>query len=61
MVTVELSGKALYFIIEAIDFRLGAYRKLMDDPNTNENEFADMGNDSQLLKEIKTLLESKKL
>lgn len=61
MVNVELSGKALHFIIEAIDFRISAYRQLMDDPKTSEDDFADMGNDSQLLKEIKTLLESKKL
>jgi hypothetical protein len=46
---LKLSGKMAHFLLEAVEFRVAAYRTDIDNPQTSENDCADMSNDSALL------------
>ena len=52
----ELSGKSLDFTVEAVEFRIKTNQELMNDKNTTEDEYFDLGNDTELLKIIKKYL-----
>ena len=53
----DLSGKSLDFTIEAIEYRIKAYQKHMEDKNLSEDDYSDMANDSMVLETIKQYLE----
>jgi len=55
----ELSGKMLDFTIEAVDFRIKTNQALMKDKNISENDYSDLGNDTELLKIIRDYLGGK--
>jgi hypothetical protein len=46
---LRLSAKMLNFVIEAIDFRIAAHVRDLANPETSENDAADIGNDKMLL------------
>ena len=53
----DLNRKLLDFTIEAIEFRIKSFQKLMEDKNTSEDDYSDMSNDSAVLEIIKQYLE----
>jgi hypothetical protein len=46
---LRLSDKMLRFVIEAVEFRIAAFTRDINDPATNEDDAADAGNDRALL------------
>ncbi|MCV3216874.1 hypothetical protein OGM63_25780 [Plectonema radiosum NIES-515] len=60
---MELSPKAIRFIIEALDYRINAYEERLKLENLNEDEISDITNDSMFLEALreemaKTLVKS---
>lgn len=60
---IHLSGKFLSHALEAIDFRIDAYKKQMANPKISEEELAslDYGNDLQVYEVLKETFEAEKL
>ncbi|MBD2179652.1 hypothetical protein H6S82_03690 [Planktothrix sp. FACHB-1355] len=50
---MELSPKATKFIIEALDYRIKAYRDSLDDRDLDEDEISDITNDAMFLEELR--------
>jgi hypothetical protein len=46
---LRLSDKMLRFVIEAVEFRIAAFARDINDPATSEDDVADAGNDRALL------------
>lgn len=60
---MKLSSKAIRFIIEALDYRINAYRERLKLKNLDEDEISDITNDSMFLEALreemaKTLVKS---
>jgi hypothetical protein len=60
---VELSPKAIRFIIEALDYRINAYQERLKLENLDEDEISDITNDFMFLEALreemaKTLVKS---
>jgi hypothetical protein len=51
-INIELSGKFLNFAIEALDFRIKAYKKDLANPHISEDEQADISNDLMVLESL---------
>lgn len=45
----RLSSKMLRFVIEAVDYRIDTYSRMIDDPASGEDDIADAVNDRALL------------
>lgn len=54
---MQLSPKAIRFIIEAIEFYQAHHREKMSDAALSEDEFADLGNDHAYYEAIKSDLQ----
>jgi hypothetical protein len=56
---MDLSPKAIRFILEAIEFRSAAYQKQLKNEDLDDDETADLGNDvmflESLLQELKQI------
>lgn len=50
LIEVRLSGKMLNFVVEAIEYRIAAYERAMDDSSISEDDLADMSNDKLVLR-----------
>ncbi len=50
---VELSQKAVHFILIALETQQEVWRARQDDPATSEDDHADLGNDIALLESIR--------
>jgi hypothetical protein len=50
---VELSPKAIRFIIEALDYRINAYRERLKLENLDEDEISDITNDFMFLEALR--------
>lgn len=50
--SVELASKELGFLIRAVEFQIAYFELRMADPDIHENDYADVGNDLMLLKNI---------
>ena len=46
---LRLSSKMLRFVIEAVEFRIAAFTRKIEDPATSEDDAADASNDRRLL------------
>jgi hypothetical protein len=46
---LRLSGKMLRFVIEAVEFRIAAFTRDIDDPAMSEDDVSDASNDRALL------------
>lgn len=46
---LRLSDKMLRFVIDAVEFRIAAFSRVIEDPATSEDDVADAGNDRGLL------------
>lgn len=55
---MQLSPKAIRFIIEAIEFYQKDQEMRLQDPKTSEDDASDIGNDHQYLEQIKTDLKT---
>ena len=60
---MELSPKAIRFIIDALDYRINAYEERLKLENLNEDEISDITNDFMFLEALreemaKTLVKS---
>lgn len=60
---MELSPKAIRFIIDALDYRINRYQERLKLENLNEDEISDITNDSMFLEALreemaKTLVKS---
>jgi hypothetical protein len=49
---MELSPKAIRFILEALDYRIKAYEDSLDSTKINEDESSEIGNDVMYLQAI---------
>ncbi|MBD2607299.1 hypothetical protein H6G81_22900 [Scytonema hofmannii FACHB-248] len=49
---MELSPKAIRFIIEALDYRINAYRERLKLENLDEDEISDITNDFMFLEAL---------
>lgn len=49
---VLLSSKELGFLIRAVEFQISYFELRTADPNIHEDDYADVGNDLMLLKNI---------
>lgn len=50
--SAEFASKELGFIIRAVEFQISYYEMRLADSETNEDDYADIGNDLMLLKNI---------
>ena len=50
---MNLSPKAIRFIIEALDYRIKAYQEQLEVDDLDENEASDMTNDALFLESIR--------
>ncbi|WP_373741818.1 hypothetical protein [Neisseria sp.] len=50
--SVELASKELGFLIRAVEFQISYFELRMADPDIHEDDYADVGNDLMLLKNI---------
>lgn len=50
--SVELASKELGFLIRAVEFQIFYFELRMADPDIHEDDYADVGNDLMLLKNI---------
>ena len=60
---MELSPKAIRFIIDALDYRINAYQEYLKLENLDDDEISDITNDSMFLEALreemaKTLVKS---
>lgn len=53
---MNLSPKAIRFIIEALDYRLKAYQERLNVEDLDEDEASDITNDSAFLEALRTEL-----
>lgn len=51
-VIVDLGWKGARFTLEAVDFRIKSYEKMLKNDNLSEDEISDIQNDMMLLKNI---------
>jgi len=49
---MDLSPKAIRFILEALEFRIAAYHKQLKDEDLDDDETADIGNDVMFLESL---------
>jgi hypothetical protein len=56
---LRLSDKMLLFIIEAIEFRIAAFTRDIDDPAMGEDDVSDASNDRALLMAARTYLKDR--
>lgn len=54
---MNLSPKAIRFIIEALDYRIKAYQERLKVDDLDEDEASDITNDSAFLEAIRTEME----
>jgi hypothetical protein len=50
---MNLSPKALRFIIEALDYRIQAYQEQLDSDSLDEDTASDIGNDAMYLEALR--------
>lgn len=50
---MELSPKAVRFIIEALEYRIQSYEKILDTGNVDPDEAPDIANDAMYLEAIR--------
>lgn len=50
---MTLSSKALRFLIEALDYRIQAYKAQLDSDSLHEDDASDIGNDAMYLETLR--------
>lgn len=56
-VVVDLGWKGARFTLEAVDFRIKSYEKMLKNDNLSEDEISDIQNDMMLLKSIYAVIQ----
>jgi hypothetical protein len=52
MAMMNLSPKAVRFLVEALEFRIAAYQTQLDAPELNEDEASEITNDMMFLESL---------
>lgn len=52
MSTVNLSPKAIRFLVEALEFRIAAYQAQLDEPELQDDEASEITNDMMFLESL---------
>jgi hypothetical protein len=52
MTTINLSPKAIRFLVETLEYRINAYQSQLDEPELSEEDASELTNDMMVLESL---------